>query len=338
MKRLHKGYLVALLLVICIVLYLQSTFIYCFLQRCSLKDKYDADFDYSSLITDPGIMFVQTTNEVEPTPLAVCAVESAARENPDKPVYYFMKGLSGNLSQYPFPQYVAAPMLSSIKNVVLVPLRLKALFQNTPLSFWYQQVNPYRQQYWIHVLSDACRLAVLWKYGGIYLDTDIISLKPLQFTNFICAEGYMTANGAALGFQDHHQFMWDCMEDYVINYNGQIWGQQGPHLISRVLKHWCQSDNLGKFLDLQCNGISYLSPRYFYPIKYTEWQRFFQPWNKNDIESFFSDTKGVHIWNFKNVGQQKRVVAGSGTLIENLFIKYCPTTYKVLVKRSSFIQ
>ncbi|XP_007909138.1 alpha-1,4-N-acetylglucosaminyltransferase-like [Callorhinchus milii] len=337
MKRLHKGYLVAPLLVICIVLYLQNDFNHYFQQRYPLKDKYDVDFDNSSLIPDPGIMFVQTTNEMEPTPLALCAVESAARENPDKPVYYFMKGLSGNLSQYPFPQYFAAPMLSSIKNVVLVPLKLKALFQNTPLSFWYQQVNSSREQYWIHVLSDACRIALLWKYGGIYLDTDIISLKPLNFTNFICSQGNSIANNAALGFQNQHQFMWDCMEDFVTNYNGQIWGQQGPGLISRVLKQWCQSDNLDKLLDLQCNGISFLSPRYFYPIAFAEWQRFFQPWNKNDIESFFPDTKGVHIWNFMNKGQQKRVVAGSGTLIERLFLKYCPTTYKVFVKCSSFI-
>ncbi|XP_067851757.1 alpha-1,4-N-acetylglucosaminyltransferase-like [Heptranchias perlo] len=335
MKRLQKGFLAALVLVVVIIYFLHRTSLYCYLRTCYTKENFPSDFDYSSLMKAPGIMFVETTETMEPSALAVCSVESAARRNPDKHVYYFMKGFNGNLSHYSHSRYEAIRVLSSLKKVIIAPLRPKTLFQNTPLSAWYQQVNPDWEVYWIHVLSDACRIALLWKYGGIYLDTDIISLKPLDFRNFLCAEGYMTANGAALGFEEHHDFIWECMEEYVTNYKGGTWGHQGPGLMSRVLKRWCPSNNLGQFFDMECKGISYLSPKYFYPISYTNWESYFERWEKSDIEYFFSETNGAHVWNFKNVAQRKQVIAGSGTLMEHFFLTYCPTTYRVLVKRVS---
>ncbi len=67
---------------------------------------------------------------------------------------------------------------------MVIPLDLEALFRWTPLSSWWQEEfkyeipaeekregsnnknNPWRK---IH-LADAARLALLWKYGGLYLD------------------------------------------------------------------------------------------------------------------------------------------------------------------------
>ncbi|XP_072331050.1 lactosylceramide 4-alpha-galactosyltransferase-like [Scyliorhinus torazame] len=332
MKKLQKVLLALLVLLVFIIYFLQHVSLSCYFLTCYSKDEFPSDLDETNIMKAPGIMFVETTDTVEPSALAVCSVESASLRNPDKHVYYFLKGFSGELSHYPRSRHKAIHVLASLKNVTISPLSLKALFQETPLSSWYEQVNPFWEKYWIHVLSDACRIALLWNYGGIYLDTDIISLKPLAFQNFICAEGYEAANGAALGFEKHHQFIWDCMEDYVRNYDGGTWGSQGPALVSRVLKRWCQSNELGPFFNLECKGISYLPPKHFYPISYTNWESYFQHWRKSDIKSFFAETKGVHVWNYKNVGQQKQVTSGSGTLIEYFFSKYCPTTYKSLVK------
>ncbi|GCC31879.1 hypothetical protein chiPu_0010339, partial [Chiloscyllium punctatum] len=123
----------------------------------------------SNIIVESGIMFVETSDKVEPTPLTVCSVESAARLNPEKRIYFFMKEFSGNLTQYPQPDYAGIPLLSSISNVDVLPLNPTELFEDTPLIAWYQKVNPNAERYWTHVLADGCRLALLWKYGGIYL-------------------------------------------------------------------------------------------------------------------------------------------------------------------------
>uniref|UniRef100_UPI00398F6530 lactosylceramide 4-alpha-galactosyltransferase-like isoform X1 n=2 Tax=Pristiophorus japonicus TaxID=55135 RepID=UPI00398F6530 len=283
-------------------------------------------------VTVPGIMFVQTSDELEPSQLATCAIESAARANPDKLVYYFMKGLSGNVSAYHQAQYRSIPLLSSIKNVVILPLDLVELFSNTRLAEWYGKVDS-SEKYWVHVLSDACRIALLWKYGGIYLDTDVISLKPLDFKNFICAQSKNYANGAALGFSRNHSFTADCIVDYVENYIGEEWGHQGPDLMTRMLKKWCGTDNLDNFLNKKCKGILYLSKSSFYPIPYNNWEKYFEKntWNDNNdvIESQFSKTLGTHIWNFLS-GRTSIEIKKSHSLIEYFFSHYCPRTYQYL--------
>ncbi|XP_067897453.1 lactosylceramide 4-alpha-galactosyltransferase-like [Heterodontus francisci] len=322
MKHQKRLYLVTLFLFACVILYRQLKFIIRFQQMMSKSDA-----DYPSPDITPGLMFIDTTNEVAPSPLAVCSVESAARANPEKPIYYFMIGFKGNLSDYP-DQYMTLQPLLSMKNIILLPLNLKTLFENTPLNDWYHQVDPDWENYWIHVLSDACRLALLWKYGGIYLDTDIISLKPLTFTNFICAQEENLANGAALGFSQHHNFLQDCMIDFVRDYQGEIWGHQGPLLMSRVLRRWCKTDDLDEFVDAKCNNISYLPSKFFYPIPYNEWEKYFEHWTLENIRATFSETYGAHIWNFLSSGNQDNMTGGSGVLLEYLFHKYCPRTYK----------
>ncbi|XP_043557634.1 lactosylceramide 4-alpha-galactosyltransferase-like isoform X1 [Chiloscyllium plagiosum] len=287
----------------------------------------------SDAIREPGIMFVQTSNDVAPSPLAMCSIESAARQNRNKTIYFLMSGFNGNISAYREPEYKAISLLSSFENVIILPLNPKELFNNTPLAGWYEKVDPNLEQYWFHVLSDGCRIALLWKFGGIYLDTDIISIKPLEFQNFICAQSSNYANGAALGFNRSHSFIRKCLKDYIENYNGAAWGQQGPDLMTRMLKKWCETDNLDNFLNRQCKGILYLSSNWFYPVPYTDWERYFEPdtWegNSKEIEHEFSKTRGVHVWNFLSGGQNNHF-KGSRSLMEYFFSKYCPRTYNFL--------
>lgn len=50
------------------------------------------------------------------------------------------------------------------------------------------QVNSSTERHWLYVSSDACRLAVIWKYGGVYMDTDVISIRPIPDENFLAAQ------------------------------------------------------------------------------------------------------------------------------------------------------
>ncbi|XP_059806196.1 alpha-1,4-N-acetylglucosaminyltransferase-like isoform X3 [Hypanus sabinus] len=179
MLSLHKGCLVVLVLVICSTLYMYYRYYWSvnddMLKLSRVTDKPDAVIP--NKVFKAGIMFLESTDNLKLMPLAMCSVESAARLNPDKQIYYFMKGFSGNLSQYPETEYRGIHLLSKMKNIVILPLKPIELFKDTPLESWYQKVNPEREKYWAHVLADGCRLALLWKYGGIYLDTDIISLR-----------------------------------------------------------------------------------------------------------------------------------------------------------------
>lgn len=88
-----------------------------------------------------SIVFIETSERMEPPPLVSCAVESAAKIYPEQPVIFFMKGLSNSTQLTSNTSYPAFSLLSAINNVFFVPLDMKRLFKDTPLFPWYTKVS-----------------------------------------------------------------------------------------------------------------------------------------------------------------------------------------------------
>ncbi|NWI35084.1 A4GAT galactosyltransferase, partial [Sula dactylatra] len=123
----------------------------------------------------PGdVFFVETSERTNPSYLFTCSVESAARAHPGTRVVVLMKGLAnGNAS---LPNHWGFSLLSCFPNMEIRRLDLVELFSGTPLAKWYLQSDHQKEPYFLPILSDACRTAIMWKFGGIYLDTDFIVL------------------------------------------------------------------------------------------------------------------------------------------------------------------
>ncbi|EHB11216.1 Alpha-1,4-N-acetylglucosaminyltransferase, partial [Heterocephalus glaber] len=275
-----------------------------------------------------SIVFLETSERLEPPPLVSCAVESAAKIYPEQPVIFFMKGLKNSTQLPSNSSYPAFSLLSGIDNVFFFPLDMNRLFENTPLFSWYTHINSKVERHWLHVSSDASRLAIIWKYGGVYMDTDIISIRPIPKENFLAAQASQVSSNGVFGFLPRHPFLWECMENFVEHYNSHIWGNQGPRLITRMLRVWCKLRDFQDLGDLRCQNISFLHPQRFYPISYSKWRRYYEVW---DPEPNFNDSYALHLWNHMNQGK-RTVIKGSNTLVENLYRKYCPTTYRHLVQ------
>ncbi|XP_043938258.1 alpha-1,4-N-acetylglucosaminyltransferase-like, partial [Protopterus annectens] len=190
----------------------------------------------------------------------------------------------------------------------------------------------YKEPYWIQTTSDGYRLVLLWKKGGFYFDTDVISTKKIPEENFLASESSDAVSNGVLGFQKHHSYIMDCMKDFVLHYNGNIWGYQGPNLITRMIRQSCPLPLYIKVQDFRCDArnLTFLHPSRFYPIHWSVWQKYFEVWKEIPT---FEDSYGLHLYNYMNHKAKKQIVAGSNTLAENLFIKYCPSTYAFLVKK-----
>ncbi|XP_046513806.1 alpha-1,4-N-acetylglucosaminyltransferase [Equus quagga] len=277
-----------------------------------------------------SIVFLETSERMEPSPLVSCAVESAARIYPEQPVVFLMKGLNDSTQLPPNSTASAFSLLSAIDNVFLFPLDMKRLFEDTPLSSWYAQVNSSTERHWLYVSSDACRLAVIWKYGGVYMDTDVISIRPIPDENFLAAQSSKISSNGVFGFLPRHPFLWGCMENFVEHYNSAIWGHQGPDLMTRMLRVWCKLGDFQEVSDLRCLNLSFLHPQRFYPIPFRQWRRYYEVW---DTDPSFNDSYALHLWNYMNK-EGRTVVQGSNTLAENLYRKHCPRTHRVLIQGS----
>ncbi|XP_068135231.1 alpha-1,4-N-acetylglucosaminyltransferase-like isoform X2 [Hyperolius riggenbachi] len=276
-----------------------------------------------------GVIFLETTDRMEPPSLVLCVIESAARVYKDRPVVYFMKGLKEINSEEAKNKYL--PVFSSIKNIYIFPLKMEEVFAETPLLPWYNKVDPKREVYWTHVSADGCRLALIWKHGGIYLDTDIISLQQIPHQDFLAREGSGSFGNSAFGFSPHYDFAWKCMEDFVRNYRGEIWGYQGPTLLTRIAMQMCTfpKDSTNDFI---CGNITGLKSDRLYPLLYPSWQRYYEVWDK---EPTFNESYGVHLWSYMNRNEHKSMVPRSNTLVEHLYQNNCPSTYDLVAKQTN---
>ncbi|XP_069812834.1 alpha-1,4-N-acetylglucosaminyltransferase-like [Dendropsophus ebraccatus] len=275
-----------------------------------------------------GILFVETMGKMNQSSLVLCSIESAARMYPDRPVVYFMKGLNDIITvkdERKAQEYFLT--LSSYKNIYFFPLNFEKLFADTPLLPWYQKVDPNKERYWVHVKSDACRFALIWKYGGIYMDTDVISIRQIPKINFLAAEDDITTGSSVFGMSPKYKLTWEFLENFVQNYKGDVWGQQGPLLLTRIVRKYCGLPQFKSVDHMMCANISYFHRERFAPIPWPSWGKFFEVWNKLPT---FDNTYAIHLWNFMNTKKQV-MVPKSNTLIEHLYKQYCPSTYEAIL-------
>ncbi|NXA13653.1 A4GAT galactosyltransferase, partial [Sapayoa aenigma] len=268
-----------------------------------------------------NVFFVETSERTNPGYLFSCSVESAARTHPGSRIVVLMKGLAKENPS--LPKHWVFSLLSCFPNVEIRPLDLTELFSGTPLAKWYLWPLRHWEPYFLPILSDACRIVLMWKFGGIYLDTDFIVLKNLQnLTNALGIQNEDELNGAFLSFKPKHMFMELCMKDFVKNYNGWIWGCQGPHLLTRVFKEWCSIQTIQS---MSCKGVSALPPEAVYPIPWQDWRKLFETISALELHKLLKNTYAVHVWN--KMSHRTRLEIPSQALLAQLYSQFCPATY-----------
>ncbi|XP_053243668.1 lactosylceramide 4-alpha-galactosyltransferase [Podarcis raffonei] len=271
------------------------------------------------------IYFVETSERTNPNFLFMCSVESAARVHPESRIIVLMKGLASYNKT--LPKHVAFSLLSCFPNIEFKHLDLINLFSNTPLAGWYSVAQQRWEPYFLPILSDACRITIMWKLGGIYLDTDFIVLKNLNnLTNVLGTQSKYILNGAFLSFEPKHKFIELCMQDFVVDYNRWIWGHQGPQLLTRIFKRWCSIHSLRS--SKSCKGVTAVPRDAFYPIRWQDWRKYFEEINASELPILFRNTYAVHVWNKKSQGTQLAIT--SKTLLAQLQSHYCPSTYRLM--------
>ena len=146
--------------------------------------------------------------------------------------------------------------------------------------FWHEDNTPARYRYILNSLakkkyancSNLVRLLLLYEFGGIYLDTDVEVLKPLDELlqkDFFCGEepndNRRLVNDAVIGSIARHPVLKACILQCFKQYNG--WEESNlsaPILVTQELrKYLVQYGN-------EDQKIGVYPREYFYPYGWTE--------------------------------------------------------------------
>ncbi|TVU38386.1 hypothetical protein EJB05_11753 [Eragrostis curvula] len=214
------------------------------------------------------------------------------------------------------------------KVAVAVP-DLDELLRNTAThifaSVWYEWRET--KYYPLHY-SELIRLATLYKYGGIYLDSDVIVLKPLtSFRNSIGVvnqvHGKSSFSGAVLAFEKHSPLLEECLKEFYSSYDDTLLQWNGAELMSRVISNLSSNadENIGH-LDMK------LEPSVtFYPINSTDIMRYFSEPDsmveRARQDAIFSrivnDSTTFHLWNSVTAA----LVPEPNSLVERILNLHC---------------
>ncbi|CAK7350636.1 unnamed protein product [Dovyalis caffra] len=175
-------------------------------------------------------------------------------------------------------------------------------------------------------MSNLLRLALLYKFGGIYMDADVIVLKRLtKLRNAIGAQtidletgNWSRLNNAVLIFDKKHPLLFKFIEEFALTFNGDKWGHNGPYLVSRVVS---RVNGRPEF------NFTVLPPSAFYPVNWSRIRSLFRgprdefhsKWLHKKLEQIKSESFAVHLWN----KQSRKIEVESGSIINQIMLDCC---------------
>ncbi|KAJ4886461.1 hypothetical protein Rs2_26209 [Raphanus sativus] len=225
---------------------------------------------------------------------------------------------------------ILKPLLDQGFNLAAVTPDIPFLVKNTPAEAWLKKLksgkmDPGSIPLFMN-LSDLTRLAVLYKYGGIYLDTDIIFLNSMTgLRNAIGAQSlhpktktWTRLNNAVMVFDLHHPLMREFLHEYSTTFDGNRWGYNSPYLVSRVISR------LGHKPEY---NLTIFPPDAFYPVNWLKIPSLFKKpattreakWVEKTVQEMNKGSYMIHLWN--KVTRKMKIEEGS--VMHRLISTHC---------------
>ncbi|KAK9056318.1 hypothetical protein SSX86_027408 [Deinandra increscens subsp. villosa] len=225
---------------------------------------------------------------------------------------------------------ILKPFLEKGFRVTSISPDLKYLFKNTMAESWFLKLTrgdldvgyvPLGQN-----LSNLLRLCLLYKFGGVYMDTDVMVLKSFsKLKNSIGAQtldldskNWSRLNNAVMVFDKMHPLVYKFIEEFALTFNGNKWGHNGPYLVSRVVS---------RLQDRPGYNFTILPPMAFYPVNWNRVRNLFRgaknetdaKWLRGKLRQIRSQSYAVHLWN----KQSRKLHIEEGSIVGKILLNHC---------------
>ena len=189
-------------------------------------------------------------------------------------------------------------------------------------------------------MADYIRILSLHKEGGMFLDLDVLTLKPYdgpQFRNFVTfgsAQMRMIAN-AVVHMDRGHRLTDRIIQLLADEYDPEGYTFNGPEAISAAMSLMCNV-TLGRPKSNMCTDVRLLPHRYFHPIGNAFGRIFFQRMDKDRLAPMFlkqlDNSYGVHFYSSLTRHQSVDFAPNSTQMFSILASRHCPQTLQQLAR------
>lgn len=171
--------------------------------------------------------------------------------------------------------------LLSYENIFIHFVKMQELSKRSPLEEFIGSDKLRKSKFKIEHISDVLRLLILWKYGGTYLDLDMLVRKNLETvpSNFAFRQNKDQINGAILNFSGSNgrQLAEIFIDSLIRDFNGDRFVANGPYLETYLhesfINKLCKTEDIEKILKMgSYEGFSVLNVKKCYEINFFELQ------------------------------------------------------------------
>lgn len=269
-----------------------------------------------------SIFFHETSCRGNLTVRQACSVEAAARAHPQWQIYVLFSLPVTNhalkttclkrLQEFPNIQFLRLHVAEYSKGSVVQSVLLNDVKHS---------------KYPVHHTADILRILTLNKWGGVYLDTDMIVTRSLEQLplNFIAEETYGDVASGVMSFgnDDVGKTVTGEVLKYISKkYNPKKWSVNGAEAIQKVLQRLCPKLKMKEKVPVKdCKGVQIFGYELFYPKYFLEVDDMFRsPAKKFDLHRPYT----YHMWNYLS---HNRTIY-KGTMYQILAQTFCPTIYE----------
>ena len=272
---------------------------------------------------------------------SLCAAESlvrALRSSPSGPATVVLWARKKEAFLAEFRETLSAIAGEATNGTVTIRverLSVPEMLKDTPMGL----MSDWGKKYVEQNKANAVRLAIVYKFGGAYLDTDVIVVKNPRAHSFapknvVIEERPMRLNNAAFQFERGHPFLGAVMDRFVSNFKA-IWGNNGPRVFTDVYSASCNFTNSNI-----CKDITMIDQYHTGPIGYRDASQVFIETHCDDCDwrnrtSLQPTTTLVHLYN-KRIDYARRLFCYnytySTTVLAAMQREACPLVYAAITR------
>lgn len=264
-----------------------------------------------------------------------CAVEAAAFYNPMRPIQVYIRGKRDLIETRLTPWL---DLLSSYINVEIILVDYDEYFRATPLEEFYEQViSKHIARYNAKVISQYVRLVTFYRGGGLYMDLDVLTTRPLNeriLWNAFVFEA--PENDILSSTMFHLEWKHPLIEETMTRLGNIISIESsaypGEDYIGSIVTDLCAVLREDPKFSGFCFNVSLLPSHNVIPISVFHWEDFFK---RIKNESFFDSSYSIKIHNDET--RKKPIRMRSHSFISSLVRKHCPLTANFVAGKISGI-
>jgi hypothetical protein len=274
-------------------------------------------------------------NSEQMTLKQLCSIESNALHNPEATLY--IKSLKARINK--------PSLLIKYPNIEWSLMTIDEIFNETPFKTWSSGDKLTRKD---SQLANALRISLVYKYGGFYSNMDQIAIKNFQpLTKYSAIINNRDSNinpeSSFFHIKKNHGFLKLVIDDYIKN--GNEWTENGPALLQRCIKRYCNtsrltdlliSDRLSEFNDTVNKCDMNIMPYFIaYPYEWYEAYKMFENNSKFEVSRFIRSYT-IH---FNSVVSRKFSTAWNDNSIIEFFMAHnCPVVYETVKNNNNINQ